>query len=110
MFSCSAITPRIHAMEPGIRGCLTGSVQRSSARLALRPPDVRCDNEQVLYDQGIALPAGDVEGVPAVFVPQRGVSTMAQQLLDDVEVPPGAGHHQGSPEREQATLTPALSK
>lgn len=82
-------------------------MQWCPARLALRPPDVRRDEEQVLYDQRIALPAGDVERVPAVLVSQCRVSAMVQQLLDHVEVSPSAGHHQWSPERERekATLT-----
>lgn len=82
-------------------GCLTCSVQRRPARLAHRPPDVRCHEEQVLYDWRVALPAGDVEGVPAVFVPQGRVGPVVQQILDHVEVSPSAGHHQGSPERER---------
>lgn len=61
------------------------------------------------HDQRVALPAGDVEGVPAVLVSQSRVGAVAQQLLDDGEVSPSAGHHQGSPEREEATLTPTLA-
>lgn len=80
-------------------------MQWRPARLALRPPDVWCDEKQVLCDQRISLSAGDVEGVPAIFVSQGRVGAVAQQLLDHVEVPPSAGHHQRSPERGEATRT-----
>lgn len=76
-------------------------MQRSPARFALRPPDIRHCEKQVLYDQGIALPAGDVKGVPAVFVSQCRVCAVAQQLLDHGKVSPSAGHHQRSPEQEE---------
>lgn len=85
-----------------IWGRLTCSVQRSPARFALRPPDIRHCEKQVLYDQGIALPAGDVKGVPAVFVSQCRVCAVAQQLLDHGKVSPSAGHHQRSPERGES--------
>ncbi len=84
-------------------------MQRCPVRLALSPPDVRRDKKQAPYDQRIALPAGDVEGVPAVLVSQSRVGAVAQQLLDHGKVSPSAGHHQGSPEREQAALTPTLT-
>lgn len=72
-------------------------MERRSSRLAFGAPDVRCHIEQVPRDLRVAFPAGHVEGVPAVLVLQRGVGAVAQQLLDDAQVPPSAGHHQGSP-------------
>lgn len=82
----------------------TCSMQRRPPSLALGTPDVRRNIQQVLHNLRVALPAGDVEGVPTILVPQCGISTVAQQLLDHTEAPPSAGHHQGSPERGKPTV------
>lgn len=83
----------------------TCSMQRRPLSLALGTPDARCNVQQVLHNLRVALPAGDVEGVPSILVPQRGVSTVAQQLLDHTKIPPSAGHHQGSPEGGGRNIT-----
>lgn len=79
-------------------------MQRCPPSLALGTPDIRRNVQQVLHNLRVALPAGYMEGVPSILVPQRGVSTVAQQLLDHTEVLPSAGHHQGSPEGEKPTV------
>lgn len=68
-----------------------------SPGLALGAPDIGRNIKQVLRDLGITLPAGNVEGVPPVLVLQLGVGAVAQQFLDDTQVPVGAGHHERSP-------------
>lgn len=72
-------------------------MERRSLGLALGAPDIRRNIKQVQCDLGVTLPAGNVEGVPPVLVPQLGVGAVAQQLLDDAQVPASAGHHQRSP-------------
>lgn len=71
----------------------TCRVQRGPASLALSPPDIWGDCEQVANDQGVTLPAGNVEGRPSVLVPQRCISLVAQQILDHSKVAASAGHH-----------------
>lgn len=79
----------------------TSSVQWSSAGFALSPPDIRGECEQVVYDQGVALPTGNVEGAPTILVLQSWIGTVAQQILDHGKVPASAGHHQRSPTRSE---------
>lgn len=78
----------------------TCSVQWSSASFALSPPDITGECEQVVYDQGVALPAGNVEGGPTILVLQSWIGAVAQQILDHGKVPASAGHHQRSPKRD----------
>lgn len=86
----------------------TCRVQWSPASLALSPPDIWGDCEQVVDDHWVTLSAGNVEGRPSVLVPQRWISLVAQQILDHSKAAASAGHHQGGPKR--ATIIPALNK
>lgn len=86
----------------------TCRVQRSPASFALSPPDIWGDCEQVINDNLVTLPAGNVEGRPSILVPQRWISLVAQQILDHSKAAASAGHHQWGPKR--ATLIPALNK
>lgn len=78
----------------------TCCVKRTSESFALSSPDIRVECEQVVHDQGVTLPAGDMEGVPAILVPQCWISTVVQQILDHGKVRASAGHHQGGPKSE----------
>lgn len=76
----------------------TCSVQRRPACLTLCPPDIwRCKKE-VLHYHWISFPAADVERVPAILVSEGWVGAVTQELLNHIDVPPGGGHHQRSPE------------
>lgn len=80
-------------------------MERCSPGLALGAPDLGRGVEQVQRNLGVTLPAGKVEAVPAVLVPQLGVGAEAQQLLDDAQVPASAGHHQRSPAGQRWEVT-----
>ncbi|MEQ2188292.1 hypothetical protein GOODEAATRI_013503 [Goodea atripinnis] len=101
---CSVIVSSFHRMNLLIQGCITCRVQRCSTCITLSPPNVRCSMKQVLHDQRMALPAGNVEGVPPILVSQRGVCAVGQQLLDHIKVLSSARHHERSPMREDRNL------
>ena len=78
----------------------TCRVQRGPPDLALCPPGRRANRKQVLEDQRVALTAGDVKTVPAVFVLQERIGAVLHEILDHLEVSPRAGHHQRSPKAD----------
>ena len=73
--------------------CFTCCVQRRSLYRALRVPAARGHIQQVLEDLGMALPAGDVEAIPAILVLQQRVGSMLHESFDHLQVLPGASHH-----------------
>ena len=78
----------------------TCRVQRGPPNLALCPPGRGANRKQVLEDQRVALTAGDVKTVPAVFVLQERIGAVLHEILDHLEVSPRAGHHQRSPKAD----------
>lgn len=83
----------------------TCRVQRRSPDFALRLPGGGAHGEQVLEDQRVALSAGNVETVPAIFVLQKWVGAMFHEVLDHLQILPCAGHHQRSPKANQEKLS-----
>ena len=75
-------------------------MQRGPPDLAVCLPDRRANCKQVLEDQRVALAAGDVKTVPAVFVLQEWIGTVLHEIPDHLEVSPCAGHHQRSPKAD----------
>lgn len=79
----------------------TCRVQGGSPDLALRLPGVWANSEQVLEDHRVPLSAGNVDTVPAVFVLEKWISAMFHKVLDHLEIPPCAGHHQWGPKANE---------
>ena len=71
----------------------TCCVQRRSLYRALRVPAAGGHVQQVPEDLGMALPARNVEAIPAILILQQWVGSMLHESFDHLQVLPGASHH-----------------
>lgn len=71
----------------------TCGVQRSPLYRALCVPAARRHIQQVPEDLGMALPARDVEAIPAILVLQQRVGSMLHKSFNHLQVLPGTSHH-----------------